>query len=248
MINPSLFHLHHIERDEDVSFWLQLAIEVDGPVLELGCGTGRLLLPLLKSGINLCGLDRNYEMLSYLNSQLPNQFLGQVKTFQADLGYFHLDREFSLIFLACNTLSTLQEKTRKSGFSRIYEHLNDKGVFAVSVPNPVHLASLPVLGEPEIEATFSHPSSGNPIQVSSEWRRFERYIDFSWHYDHLLPDGLIERQTVQSRHNMISLGEYKGELREAHLDLINLYGDYDKAIYQDDSPYLIMITRKTPGF
>jgi SAM-dependent methyltransferase len=228
MINPSLFHLHHIERDEDVSFWLQLAIEVDGPVLELGCGTGRLLLPLLKSGINLCGLDRNYEMLSYLNSQLPNQFLGQVKTFQADLGYFHLDREFSLIFLACNTLSTLQEKTRKSGL--------------------VHLASLPVLGEPEIEATFSHPSSGNPIQVSSEWRRFERYIDFSWHYDHLLPDGLIERQTVQSRHNMISLGEYKGELREAHLDLINLYGDYDKAIYQDDSPYLIMITRKTPGF
>ena len=247
MVNPSLFHLHHSELDEDLSFWLDLAIEMDGPVLELGCGTGRLLLPLLKSGIDICGLDRSSAMLSYLNHQLSKQFLGQVKTFQADLGNFHLDREFLLIFLACNTLSTLPVETRRSGYVRIYEHLNGIGVFAVSIPNPIRLASLPILGESEIEVTFNHPTSGNPVQVSSEWRRFDRFIDFSWHYDHLLPDGLIERQTHQSRHNLISLSEYKAELKEANLDLIDIYGDYDKSDYQDDSPYLIMITRKTPG-
>lgn len=244
MVNPSLFHLHHSELNEDLSFWLDLAREVDGSVLELGCGTGRLLLPLQKSGINIFGLDRSFEMLSYLNHQLSNQILGQANTFQADLGNFHLDRKFSLIFLACNALSTLPVETRQSGYSRIFEHLDGVGVFAVSVPNPMHLVSLPVQGESEIEATFFHPASGNPVQVSSEWRRFDRFIDFSWHYDHLLPDGLIDRQTLQSRHDLISLEEYKTELREAKLDLVNLYGDYDKVDYQDDSPYLIMITRK----
>lgn len=248
MVDAALYHLHHSERDEDVSFWLQLAKEMDGPVLELGCGTGRLLLPLLKSGINIYGLDRNFEMLSYLSRQLSPMLQGRVKIFQAELGSFHMDYKFSLIFLACNTLSALPAETRKSGYSRIIEHLNDKGVFAVSIPNPVTLANLPVLGEPEIETNFLHPTSGNPVQVSSEWRRSGQYIDFSWHYDHLLPDGLTERQTVQSRHNIMSLGDYRAEFRKANLDLIDSYGDYDRDFYHNVSPYLIMVTRKIPGF
>lgn len=248
MLDPTLYHLHHSEGEEDVSFWLQLAKDVDGPVLELGCGTGRLLLPLLKLGIDVCGLDNNFEMLSYFKLHLSPQLHHQLKIFQADLGKFHLDHEFSFIFLACNTLSTLREETRRGGYSQIYAHLNDKGIFAASIPNPVHLASLPAVGEPEIEATFTHPATGDPIQVSSEWRKLDQFVDFFWHYDQLLGDGKIERQTVQSRHYLISPREYQAELRRANLDPINLYGDFGKANYHLDSPYLIMVTRKSPKF
>ena len=47
----------------DVSFWKALARKQPGPALELGCGTGRLALPLLKSGVRLVGIDRSEAML-----------------------------------------------------------------------------------------------------------------------------------------------------------------------------------------
>src|SRR6184192_3355327 len=47
----------------DVPFWRRLALTVRGPVLELGCGTGRVSKPLVKAGVDLVGIDRSAEML-----------------------------------------------------------------------------------------------------------------------------------------------------------------------------------------
>jgi ubiquinone/menaquinone biosynthesis C-methylase UbiE len=48
----------------DVPFWRRVALEADGPVLELGCGTGRISLPLARAGVTLVGVDRSAEMLA----------------------------------------------------------------------------------------------------------------------------------------------------------------------------------------
>lgn len=48
----------------DVPFWRRVALGAGGPVLELGCGTGRVSLPLAKAGIDLVGIDRSAEMLA----------------------------------------------------------------------------------------------------------------------------------------------------------------------------------------
>jgi SAM-dependent methyltransferase len=48
----------------DVAFWQRVASEADGPVLELGCGTGRVSIPLARAGVNLVGIDRSAAMLA----------------------------------------------------------------------------------------------------------------------------------------------------------------------------------------
>src|SRR5436190_2255321 len=48
----------------DVSFWRRLVAEARGPVLELGCGTGRIALPLARAGAKLVGIDRSGPMLA----------------------------------------------------------------------------------------------------------------------------------------------------------------------------------------
>jgi SAM-dependent methyltransferase len=48
----------------DLSFWLRAAAQIDGSVLELGCGTGRLSLPLARAGVPLVGIDRSEPMLA----------------------------------------------------------------------------------------------------------------------------------------------------------------------------------------
>jgi SAM-dependent methyltransferase len=48
----------------DVSFWTRVAAEARGDVLELGCGTGRISLPLIRAGVPLVGVDRSDAMLA----------------------------------------------------------------------------------------------------------------------------------------------------------------------------------------
>src|SRR3954470_8087291 len=48
----------------DVPFWRRVAREARGPVLELGCGTGRVSLPLTRAGVTLVGVDRSERMLA----------------------------------------------------------------------------------------------------------------------------------------------------------------------------------------
>jgi SAM-dependent methyltransferase len=48
----------------DVPFWRSLAIHAGGPVLELGCGTGRIALPIARAGVTLVGIDRSQAMLA----------------------------------------------------------------------------------------------------------------------------------------------------------------------------------------
>ncbi|MES0359536.1 MAG: class I SAM-dependent methyltransferase [Anaerolineales bacterium] len=247
-LNPLIYHHHHAEKIEDIPFWLDLAKEAGDPILELGCGTGRIISQLAKLGQRVVGLDLSFEMLAFLKGNLPIQELDLVDIFQADLGDFQLGRKFSLIFLACNTLSTLHKETRAKAFLRVKEHLSEGGLFAASVPNPVQLERLPVYGESEIEEIISHPGSGNPLQISSEWERFDRDVVFRWHYDQLLPDGRMERSTIEIKHTLTNLQGYQAELQTARLKLVEIYGDFDKSEYDHDSPYLIVLARKTPGF
>lgn len=54
----------------DVLFWQRLATAQDGPVLELGCGTGRIALPVVRAGARLIGIDRSAEMLARARQRL----------------------------------------------------------------------------------------------------------------------------------------------------------------------------------
>jgi len=242
--DPVLYHLHHLQATEDVNFWSNLADQYGGPILELGCGTGRLLSPLTERGHQVIGLDLNFPALAYLRNSVDSELLDRIRIFQSGMENFHLNESFSMIFLACNTLSTLDMETRKLAYKRIVAHLGPGGVFAASIPNPAYLIELPTQGDLEIEDTLTHPASGNPIQVISGWERTTTNVIFRWHYDQLFPDGRVERDTVETRHHLTTLDEYIAKLRSEGLNLIQVFGNYDHSDYGIESPYSILITEK----
>src|SRR5262245_17396946 len=88
----------HLAGGPVADFYLALARETGGPVLELGCGTGRALLPIARDGIACVGLDNSPAMLDVLRAKAPppNLRLVLAPMQDFDLG----DDRFRLIFSA----------------------------------------------------------------------------------------------------------------------------------------------------
>ncbi len=240
---PLLYHAHYSRHLEDLPFWLEQAADCGGPVLELGCGTGRVSIPLLQAGYDVFGVDRDWGMLRELRSRIPEERVSRIHLIRADISAFCLALRFPVILAPCNTVSTLPAEKRRALYGCILRHLEPSGLFIASLPNPAQLAALPAVGDAEIEELFTHPQSGYPVQVSSAWQRYPGVVEFRWHYDHLLPDGQVERQTMRARHALLSPGGYEAELRSRGLGIVKLVGDFSGDSYTADSPFLIWYVR-----
>jgi SAM-dependent methyltransferase len=238
---PQFFHEQHSHYNEDIPFWLELAAHTSDPVLELGCGTGRVLIPLAQAGHQTIGLDHDLAMLKYLQGSIEAQVQPCPVLIAADISRFKLAAQFQLIILPCNTFSTLPDKERQASLSCIRRHLKPGGLFVVSVPNPELLKDLPAKSGNELEDEFLHPLTGNPVQVSSSWRRKKRTFTVTWIYDQILPDGTVERLTVETIHQMIPVDTYIADIQAAGMGITGIYGDFDRSAYTADSAHLIIL-------
>lgn len=240
---PALYDAHHSSHKEDLPFWLDLAKQQKDPILELGCGTGRVLLPLAQAGWQMVGLDNDLDMLEYLHQRMPASLSPSPLILAAEITKFRFAVNFALMILPCNTWSTLSAKQRLQALGCIREHLRPGGLFAVSMPGPDLLMSLPARSDPIIEEHYHHPLNGSPVQVSSGWRRGQKYFSVTWHYDHLMTDGSVERITARVRHDLASVQDYQQEVKAAGLTIQAVYGDYEYSPYSSESQELILVAR-----
>jgi ubiquinone/menaquinone biosynthesis C-methylase UbiE len=149
----------------DIAFYVEQAAESAGPVLELGCGTGRILLPTAKLGLACVGLDASSQMLAALRAKNPPENVelvhGRMEDF--DLG----ERRFELVTAPFRAMQHLldvdaQLKTLKN----IRRHLAPGGAFVFDVFDP-KLERTAILEEPESEGVAF-------IHEGQEMRRRER--------------------------------------------------------------------------
>lgn len=244
---PALYHTHHSLHLEDIPFWQDLAKQTPDPILELGCGSGRVLLPLAQSGHQLIGLDNDLAMLRFFIGRILPSERENIHLFQADMAHFHLEVKPGLILLPCNTLSTLSRSDLRAMLACVINHLQEEGVFAASFPNPARLAAMPKRSDAEVEEIFNHPEDDEPVQVSSAWERTSDRFEIRWSYDHLFPDGRVERTQAVVKHQLWPIETYLEEFSKAGFQSIRLFGDFDYSPYRKSSPYCVVLAAKQPS-
>jgi SAM-dependent methyltransferase len=125
--DPQVYDLENNDFEPGGSFILELARKVGNPVLELGCGTGRLTIPLAQAGVEITGIDIVPGMLEHGKQKagtLP------IKWIQADARDYHLGRTFRLIFEAGSVFQHMLTRPDQEAFlARVREHLDDEGLF-----------------------------------------------------------------------------------------------------------------------
>jgi len=103
------------------------------------------------------------------------------------------------------------------------------------------LLELPSRSAPEVEEIFPHPADGEPVQVSSSWRRTRREFILDWRYDHLQPDGVVERVSISIHHQLAPVLTYLEEFRQAGFEHLQLCGDFKFTPFSPEADDLIII-------
>ena len=247
-----LVRLHHEDYREDIPFWIAKTKEYNF-VLELGCGYGRVSLPLLEAGRKVVGLDYDWHALRYLKSKIRLYDLDlqqRIHLVQADMHNFFMGEKFDSIIFPCNTYSSISSEGRRQLLENLAGMLNSGGLFIVSMPNPEQMNVLRKSliesdqnSEPEIETTFTHPEIKYPVQVSSLVSLSDAGIHWEWIYDLLKHDGNVERHRRTHPYFMSSLTTYTQELQDAGFNIGACLGDFDESEFNQDSPHLILVAR-----
>ena len=238
----------------DVGFFVQAAKESGWPVLEIGCGTGRVLIPTARAGIEITGLDLSPHMLAVCRESLkaePPEVQSRVRLVEADMRRIDLGRTFSMVtlpFRPIQHLPTVEEQLACLGC--LHRHLRENGKLILDIFNP-KLESLvdtnfgkEMADEPE----FSLPDGRKVIRrhsvVSRDVANQINYVELVHYVTH--PDGHQERLVQAFPMRYLFKFEAEHLLSRAGFKVEQLYADYDKSPYGSKYPgELIFIAGKT---
>jgi len=244
------YDLENAEFTEDLPFWADLAREQGGPILELGCGSGRVMLHLALEGFEVTGVDSSPAMLALARRRLAlrKSIAGRITLLEEDFLRIRLAKTFPLIVLPFNTFAHMTApQDARAALETFAAHLSPGGRVVLSLPNPI-----PVYGDPPegmvLERTFYDEALHTMIQQFSSLRvdRVAQLGHITWIYDEIDPSGTVARTTVPMTLRYFFPNELASLLEQSGLRLAHLWGDYDRSPFAEDSPVMIAVGAR-PG-
>jgi SAM-dependent methyltransferase len=169
-VNAGAVAWHDVEcaaYTADLPLWRELADEHGSPLLDLGCGTGRVALDLARGGHAVTALDADAELVHELRARARDQRL-HVETVVADARSFSLPRGFALAIAPMQVVQLLGGPAGRSrALERVCEHLLPDGLLAVALADPFAAVdpedSLPPL--PDVREEDGWLLSSQPVSV-----------------------------------------------------------------------------------
>jgi SAM-dependent methyltransferase len=239
------YDLENASFTEDLDYWLALAEAHGDPILELGCGTGRVLLNLARRGFAVTGVDNSDDMLDRLRAKLATasgKHMAQPpRLVRAALEDFDLGQAFRLALLPYNTfMHLLTTEAQLDVLARIRRHLVAGGVLALDLPNPGDAWAAPDQGL-TLERTFADGDRTVQQFSSVSLDRAAQVAAITWNYDSTGPAGDVQRTIVPLLLRYTFPAEMRLLLDRAGFSLAHLYGDYARAPFADGMPRMLVL-------
>ncbi|HEY2955655.1 MAG TPA: class I SAM-dependent methyltransferase [Candidatus Eisenbacteria bacterium] len=247
---PELYDLLFDSLDFDRAFWLRVGREAGGPVLDLACGTGRVLVPLLEAGVDGDGVDLHAGMLERLRAK------AQAKGFHpnivaADMRDFTMPRRYARVLCAFNAFAhceTIEDQLATLRCCR--EHLEPGGALVLHMSYPGVSLWLGKDGEPVLELETSRPGSQNRLQLYDT--RFKDPVNQSQRSEIEvrevdLAGGVVASHRSQTRQRWVYLYEMELLLRTAGFQRWEIHGGFAGEPLERDDQQMIAWAWKEPA-
>lgn len=244
------YDLEHDGFLDDVSLIVQLAESGLTPVLELGCGSGRILEALVENEIQVTGLDSSEPMLdaarrrlgSVANAQLASFVLGDIRTPPPNVA-----GPFGIVVYTLNALMHLDTpQDQLASLAAVRQTLKSDGVVLIDVMNP-HPEQLVHLGSGVILEGSWRTEPGTTVDKWSHRsiHPADQTIETDIWYDTIDMAGELRRIRTSFVHRYLYANELRMMLEKTGYEEIVFYGSYELDPYGDDSDRLIALARRS---
>ncbi len=232
------------DYQDDQPFYREMVRRTGGPVLELMCGTGRVLLPLAETGVHVTGIDISPAMLQIAREQAEAAGIAHnVTLLEGDVRSMELPTsKFAFVFVAVNSfmhLETVQDQLAALVTAR--QSLTRKGTLVLDLFNPDPAEIL--REDNRLVLDREYELDGNHVQkfVAIDSAAAEQLSRVTYLYDETTPSGALIRRTMHFNLRWFYRYEIEHLLMRAGLMLRAVYGSYDLDPYQSGCPRLIVV-------
>jgi len=236
----------------DLPFYLELAEQIGGPILEVACGTGRVLLPLARKGIEIHGVDNSRPMLEILKRNLslePEQVRQKVTLHEGDMRDFRLDARFPLIIIPFRPMQHMHTvEDQVSALATAASHLGPGGVLAFDVFYPKFDLIAARMGEEVLEFEWS-PHHDSPEVVRRYFRKksvdkINQIFYFTFIYRTFQDGNLLREETEAFQLSYFTYPHLRALFQLAGLEPVQEYGSFAKAPLDNNATEMIFLLRK----
>jgi len=238
------YDVEHARFDEDVDLYINFAELRGGPLLELACGSGRLLLPLARAGYEVTGVDTSSTMLDLARQALETEgLIARCTLVQQDMCALQLDKKFHLAFIALGSFGhVITRRAQQQALAAIRAHLTAGGTFILDISNEdarymesmggqmLHQGTWQ-LDDGSMVTHFISPASSSTMHL----------LDLTHFYDVHKQGEAVRRTITQTQLYLFERNEAELLLGQAGFAVKDVYGNYDLSQYEHDSPRMIFI-------
>lgn len=257
----------YVTADYDVPFFLSEIKPVQGPVLELMAGTGRLSLPLIESGVKLTCVDSSSAMLEVLSRKLQQRGL-HAEVVCADVCQLSLPVAFELAILPFQAfMEIIGEENQRAALAAVFKCLAPGGRFICTLHNPAIrrkqvdgllrlVGQFPTEGGTQtamekrsaaILAADKMPAlPSGTLVVSGFEQGGNPVVSRQQFFEFFDGEGrLLEKRLLQMKFAFVEKDAFEPMAQSAGFRIAQLYGSYDRAPFDPAlSPVMIWVLEK----
>jgi len=236
----------------DLPFYLEVAQKSPGPILEIACGTGRVLIPIARREIEIHGVDNSRPMLEILKRNLqaePTEVREKVTLHEGDMRKFRLDRKFPLViipFRPMQHMHTVEDQLR--ALRTAAAHLTVDGILAFDVFYPKFEMINRKMGEevPEMEWKSSPDSSATVRRYfrKESVDKINQVFDLTFVYRTFRNEQLIAEETENFQLSFYTYPHLRALFLLAGLEIVEEYGSFAKTPMDNTAEQMIFLLRK----
>jgi SAM-dependent methyltransferase len=237
----------------DLPLYLELAAVQGGRVLEVACGSGRVLVPLAQAGHRVTGVDASPHMLAVAREKLAAASpaaQANASLVQDDMRSFELDERFDLAVIAVKSFAYLTERAgQERTLARVAAHLRPGGLLAIDLMHPAPAWLLEPVGSLRQDLVHDVPAQGITVArteavVSTDLAAQVRIIRSA--YEIVAADGTVTKRFVEWPYRYIYRFEAEHLLERAGFVVEALYGGYQREPFSSESRTMLFLARR-PG-
>lgn len=244
-----LYDLEHDAFTDDLDFYRALADRTGGPILEVGCGTGRVAVALARAGHTVIGIDPSAAMIERARRRGAGLPPGALTLIQGRLPDLPPGGPVGLAIIALNTWNHLTDPGDQTAtLRRIVAWLAPGGTLAIDLANP----DLGLITQPDDVVRLlwvgTDPGTGGTVMKqesrrTDEARQVQRVTVF---YDRIAADGTCRRTVISFDQRYTFPAEMSVLVERSGLIGHNIHGSYDLDPYDAAGERLIVLAQR-PG-